>query len=78
MKSVIVVSLYAAHRDARFWHDPDTFSYKRHLHGGADSNCFNALYCPFSLGPRTCALSKAPPSFRADLVNSTTDAWEQR
>ena len=52
LQDVIIVSIYGGQRDEKSWPDPDVFKYDRHLSATAPKG--DAMYCPFSMGSRTC------------------------
>lgn len=59
-QSMIVVSIYAAQRNAVAWSNPDVFQPLRHVleadateEAATSTTGDDNLFCPFSLGPRT-------------------------
>ena len=52
-RTVVLLSQYLLHRDARFWDEPERFAPERWL-GGADVPRDRYAYFPFSAGPRIC------------------------
>jgi cytochrome P450 len=51
--TVIIISPYVLHRNARFWNEPDTFEPGRFANGAAQERP-RFSYIPFGAGPRAC------------------------
>ena len=51
--SMVFISLYHLHRDARFWTQPEAFRPERFTNGEFEEVPKHA-YVPFSTGPRVC------------------------
>ncbi|KAI5617742.1 cytochrome P450, family 3, subfamily A, polypeptide 65, partial [Silurus asotus] len=51
--SVVLVPIYALHRDPEFWTDPETYNPERFTQGNKE-NIEQYAYMPFGFGPRNC------------------------
>lgn len=79
--SIIVIPIYALHRNRRLWRDPDAFD-PTHFSPEAEKTMHRAQFMPFGFGPRLCigmafAMMEAQ-AFIATLVRGARFEWDGR
>lgn len=77
-RSLVILSPYVAHRDPRFWNDPEKFIPERWFHQSVKEAGQKFIYFPFSKGVRSCIGESFAWMEGVLLIASIARKWKLR